>query len=103
MHLNIKKNRHTIGLIGRKTLATKTAKKKASKPAPKKDAEAFMTLFHKNKSLRAKVRKGWNDVIAEAKKKGYTFTRKQLSDHIKKRHGIKSPPGHDEPDTCICI
>jgi hypothetical protein len=79
------------------------ATKSSSKSSQKLGAADFMTVFQKSKSLRAKVKKGWNDVIAEAKKKGYKFSKQELKDHIMKRYGIKSPPGHDEPDTCICI
>jgi hypothetical protein len=82
-------------------LATKKATSK--QPAQKKDAAAFMDHFQKNKKLKGKIRDGWNAVIADAKKQGYKFTRQELRDHIKKRYGLKSPPGSDEPDTCVCI
>ncbi len=83
-------------------MAKKTVKKK--KPtAAKKDVVAFVDHLEKNKVLRSRLRKGWNEVIAAGKKKGFKFTRQELRNHFKKRYGVKFSASADNPDTCICI
>lgn len=85
-------------------MPTKSAKtKKKSTAGAKKDVTAFVDLLHKDKNLRSKIRKGWNDVIKSGKKKGYKFTMAELRDHLKKKYKLKKLPSGDEPDTCICI
>jgi predicted ribosomally synthesized peptide with nif11-like leader len=81
-------------------MAKKSSKKKS---AEKKDAKAFVDHLAKDRVLRSKLKKGWNDVIAAGKKKGYKFTREELRSHFKKRYGVGKLMKEDEPDTCICI
>lgn len=81
-------------------MAKKSSKKKSTE---KKDAKAFVDHLAKNKVLRGKLKKGWNDVIAAGKKQGYKFTRQELRSHFKKRYGVGKLMKEDEPDTCICI
>lgn len=78
-------------------------KKKASGTKEKKDAKAFVDHLEKDRGLRSKLKKGWNDVIAAGKKKGYKFTRQELRTHFKKRYGVGKLMRDDEPDTCVCI
>jgi hypothetical protein len=78
-------------------------KKSASGTAEKKDAKAFVDHLEKNKVIRRKLTKGWNDVIAAGKKQGYKFTRQELRAHFKARYGVGKLMRDDEPDTCICI
>lgn len=79
------------------------AKKSTKSSGERKDAAAFISHLRKNKTLRAKLRKGWNEVIQAGKKKGYKFTKQELNAHLKKRYSIKTPHGEDEPDTCLCL
>ena len=81
-------------------MAKKSSKKKSTE---KKDAKAFIDHLAKNRVLRTKLKKGWNDVIAAGKKKGYKFTREELRAQFKKRYKVGSLLKNDEPDTCICI
>jgi predicted ribosomally synthesized peptide with nif11-like leader len=81
-------------------MAKKSSKKKSTE---KKDAKAFVDHLVKDRVLRSKLKKGWNDVIAAGKKKGYKFTREELRSHFKKRYGVGKLMKEDEPDTCICI
>lgn len=85
--------------------ATKKAAKKSTtaKSTSGKDAAAFVDHLHQDKKLRTRLKKGWDEVIAAGRKKGFNFTRKELYDHLKKRYGLTSMPEEDEPDTCICI
>lgn len=81
-------------------MAKKSSKKKSTE---KKDAKAFVDHLEKDRGMRSKLKKGWNDVIAAGKKKGYKFTREELRTHFKKRYGVGKLMKDDEPDTCICI
>ncbi|MCI0443885.1 Nif11-like leader peptide family natural product precursor [bacterium] len=78
-------------------------KKSTSGTSQKKDAEAFVDHLAKDKVLRRKLKKGWNDVIAAGKKKGFKFTRQELRAHFKRRYAVGKLMKEDEPDTCICI
>jgi nitrogen fixation uncharacterized protein len=84
-------------------LPTKRAKTRKSTSKNKKDVAAFVDSLHKDKNLRAKIRKGWESVIKSGKKKGYKFTRAELHNHLKKTFKLKRLPRGDEPDTCFCI
>ena len=84
-------------------MPTKRAKKGKPSAKGKKDVAAFVDSLHKDKKLRSKIRKGWEAVIKDGKKKGYKFTRQQLHDHLKKKYKLKKLPSGDEPDTCICL
>jgi predicted ribosomally synthesized peptide with nif11-like leader len=81
-------------------MAKKSSTKKSTE---KKDAKAFVDHLEKDRAMRSKLKKGWNDVIAAGKKKGYKFTREELRTHFKKRYGVGKLMKDDEPDTCICI
>ncbi len=83
-------------------MAQKATASKKSKGS-KNDVAAFVDFIHKNKQVRTKLKKGWDEVIKEGKKRGYKFTKQQLHDHLKKKYKVKSLPNEDEPDTCICI
>jgi len=74
-----------------------------SKATEKKDAKAFIAHLEKNRVLRTKLKKGWEDVLKEGKKKGYKFTRQELRSQFAKRYGVRKLMRNDEPDTCICI
>jgi predicted ribosomally synthesized peptide with nif11-like leader len=78
-------------------------KKSTSGTSQKKDAKAFVDHLAKNKVLRGKLKKGWEDVISAGKKQGYKFTRQELRTHFKKRYAVGKLMKEDEPDTCICI
>jgi hypothetical protein len=85
-------------------LPTKSAKtKKKSTAGAKKDVAAFVDFLHKDKNLRSKIKKGWDDVIKSGKKQGYKFTMQDLHNHLKKKYKLKKLPKGDEPDTCLCI
>jgi RNA recognition motif-containing protein len=79
----------------------RSSKSKAS--TEKKDAKAFIDHLEKNRVLRTKLKKGWEAVLKDGKKKGYKFTRQELRTHFKKRYGVGKLMKNDEPDTCICI
>lgn len=79
----------------------RSSKSKAS--TEKKDAKAFIDHLEKNRVLRTKLKKGWEAVLKDGKKKGYKFTRQELRTHFKKRYGVGKLMRDDEPDTCICI
>jgi hypothetical protein len=78
----------------------RSSKKKSTE---KKDAKAFIDHLIKDRGMRAKLRKGWDDVIKAGKKKGYKFTRQELRSHFKKRYNVGNLMRDDEPDTCFCI
>jgi hypothetical protein len=96
-------------------MAKKSAKKKSAKTKkssirkktsimkPAAGPEAFVDHLENNKQWKARLRKGWNEVIQMAKKKGFKFNKTQLREHLVKRYGVTSLPKDDEPDTCICI
>jgi predicted ribosomally synthesized peptide with nif11-like leader len=81
----------------------KSMKRSSKKTTEKKDAKAFIAHLEKDRGMRSKLKKGWADVIAAGKKKGYKFTRQELRSHFKKRYGVGKLMRDDEPDTCICI
>jgi hypothetical protein len=83
--------------------SARTTTKKGAKAGTKKDAAAFVDHLHANKEMRAILKKGWDDVVRAGKKKGFTFTRQELHDHLKKRYKVTSLNEEDEPDTCVCI
>lgn len=89
----------------KKAIAKKPASSKAKKStqAKPKDAQAFVDLIHNDRKMRARLKKGWDEVIQEGKKQGYKFTKQELHDHMKKRYGVTSMQEGDDPDTCICI
>jgi len=74
-----------------------------SKSTEKKDAKAFIDHLEQNRVLRTKLKKGWEDVLKDGKKKGYKFTRQELRTQFAKRYGVGKLMKDDEPDTCICI
>jgi predicted ribosomally synthesized peptide with nif11-like leader len=80
-----------------------TKRPAARRAAPKNDAKAFLDLMHKDKSLQAHMKKGWEEIVRAGKKRGFDFTPQELYKHMKKRYGIAKPPLHDDPDTCLCI
>lgn len=82
---------------------TTTSKKKSTGSKTKKGAAEFVDHLHTNKEMRAVLKKGWDDVIRAGKKKGFTFTKQELHDHLKKRYNVTSLNEEDEPDTCLCI
>jgi Nif11 domain len=85
-------------------MAKKSMKRSSKKKsAEKKDAKAFVDHLEKNRVLRSKLRKGWEAVLKEGKKKGYKFTRQEIRAHFKKRYGVGRLMRDDEPDTCLCI
>jgi hypothetical protein len=88
-------------------MATKKKAAKKAKPAPKitgpRDAGAFVDFLHKDRKTRLILKKGWDAVIKEGKKKGFKFTKQQLHDHLKEKFNVTSLPNEDEPDTCFCI
>ena len=84
-------------------MATKARTTKSKKATAPKDAAAFVDHLHRDKKMRAILKKGWDDVVAAGKKKGYKFTKQQLHDHLKKRYKVTSWNEKDEPDTCVCI
>ena len=77
--------------------------KKATAKRPKKDVKAFVDHIHKDKKMRAVLKKGWDEVIKAGKKQGFSVTKQELHDHLKKRYKVTSTQEQDEPDTCICI
>lgn len=87
-----------------KSAKSSAKKKKVSKTAPLQGgAEAFVDHLENNAQMKARLRKGWSEVIAQGKKKGFKFSRQELREHLIKRYGVTNLPKDDEPDTCICI
>jgi hypothetical protein len=84
-----------------KKTVKRSSKSKAS--TEKKDAKAFIDHLETNRVLRTKLRKGWDAVLKDGKKKGYKFTREELRSQFAKRYGVGKLMRDDEPDTCICI
>lgn len=92
--------------MAKKATAGKSARSAATKktqPGSTMDAAAFVDHLHKDKKLRAILKKGWDDVIAQGKKKGFKFSKQELHNHLKKKYNVTSMPEEDEPDTCLCI
>lgn len=87
----------------KKRVKASTKKKSARGTKEKKDAKAFVDHLVKDRGMRAKLKKGWEDVIRAGKKKGFKFTRQELRSHFKKRYGVGKLMKEDEPDTCVCI
>lgn len=88
-------------------MAKKKATTKKSKSTPKikgpTDAAAFVDFLHKDRKTRLILKKGWDAVIKEGKRKGFKFTKQQLHDHLKEKFNVTKLPNEDEPDTCFCI
>lgn len=87
----------------KKSVKARSSKKKPAAAKTKKDAKAFVDHLEKNRQLRARLKKGWDEVIQAGKKQGFKFTRQELRAHFKKRYGVGSLMRDDGPDTCVCI
>ncbi|MFQ5777797.1 MAG: Nif11-like leader peptide family RiPP precursor [Terriglobia bacterium] len=69
-------------------------------------ASGFVSKVRTNKALRAKVKKATHSIMRIAKAHGYTFTREQLHDVLRKKWDArKLPPSSKEadPDTCAFL
>jgi archaeosine-15-forming tRNA-guanine transglycosylase len=84
-------------------MAKKASSSKSAASTSRNDAAAFVDHIHKDKKMRAVLKKGWDEVVKAGKKKGFKFTKQQLHDHLKKKYNVTSLPEQDEPDTCVCI
>ena len=61
-------------------------------------AKAFEEELNKNKSLRTKVQEHVDSIVDIAKAAGYSFTKEDLNEFLKRKHNPPPPPG---PDTCF--
>jgi hypothetical protein len=85
------------------TSRTAKAKKTTATKSSKKDVGAFVDHIHRDRGMRAILKKGWDEVVREGKRRGYDFTKQELHNHLKKRYKVSATKEQDEPDTCICI
>jgi predicted ribosomally synthesized peptide with nif11-like leader len=66
------------------------------------NAKKFFDAVEKDEKLRTEVRKDFRHMAGVAKKHGFTFTRSEMLEHLKKRLGATKQlkVDGDESDTC---
>jgi predicted ribosomally synthesized peptide with nif11-like leader len=68
------------------------------------EAKEFLDEVDASPDLQAKLRVSYDQFIDTAQQHGYSFTRKELSDELRRRWGMTDPPPYGEdPDTCFCV
>ena len=69
-------------------------------------ASGFVSKVRANKPLRTKLKKATQNIMRIAKAHGYTFTREELHDVLKKKWDARRlPPSSKkaDPDTCAFL
>jgi hypothetical protein len=77
----------------------KVTEKKPNVKEKRDDVKEFFDQVDKDKKLQRELKKNFSDVVTLGKKHGFTFTHKQMLEHLQKRWKITKAPPYDV-DTC---